>query len=261
MLAHAILILFAHLFAYVFPDSPLVAPGVHAQRVLGKRDDNLPARVPYVFPAPGSDPVADAFRERRVNGTLLDLDGVLCASLPFLSRRTFPTDEHCFFQRSSRLNAEAVASGWNSLFSVIRDNNSIPADLRELLILRSAVLNGAAYQWIQHEPEGRAAGLTTAQLSEIRNLPPLTGSSPSSTTPIGTNSNLTPSQAAALVFADFVTKEVKVPTSVFDSLKSFLSDRQMVEAVATVGGYNFVSRFVVALDVDGKMDTPVPVPS
>lgn len=81
-----------------------------------------------------SNQVADAFRERRVNGTLLDLDGVLCASLPFLSRRTFPTDEHCFFQRSSRLNAEAVASGWNSLFSVIRDNNSIPADLRELLV-------------------------------------------------------------------------------------------------------------------------------
>ena len=62
------------------------------------RDDNLPARVPYVFPSPGADPVsftlrvpatrttqanlprtkvADALRSRRVNGTLLDLDGVL----------------------------------------------------------------------------------------------------------------------------------------------------------------------------------------
>ena len=62
------------------------------------RDDNLPARVPYIFPPPGADAVsfpfrvlatrttqtnfartkvADALRSRRVNGTLLDLDGVL----------------------------------------------------------------------------------------------------------------------------------------------------------------------------------------
>ncbi|KAF8139232.1 hypothetical protein K438DRAFT_1785881 [Mycena galopus ATCC 62051] len=44
---------------------------------MGKRDDNLPARVPYVFPPPGTDPIADAIPTRRTNGLLLDLDGVL----------------------------------------------------------------------------------------------------------------------------------------------------------------------------------------
>ncbi|KAF8212871.1 hypothetical protein K438DRAFT_1957457 [Mycena galopus ATCC 62051] len=44
---------------------------------MGKRDDNLPARVPYVFPPPGTDPIADAISTRRTNGLLLDLDGVL----------------------------------------------------------------------------------------------------------------------------------------------------------------------------------------
>ncbi len=33
-----------------------------------------------------------------------------------------------------RLNAELMASGWNNFFGVIRDNNSIPADMRELLV-------------------------------------------------------------------------------------------------------------------------------
>ncbi len=61
-------------------------------------------------------------------------------------------------------------------------------------------------------------------------------------------------------FADWVTKAVYVPQPVYDSLKKYLSDMQMVDATATVGGYNFVSRFVVALNVDGKMDTPVPIP-
>ena len=57
-----------------------------------------------------------------------------------------------------------------------------------------------------------------------------------------------------------MTKRVQVPQPIFDGLHRFLDDKQMVDAVATVGGYNFVSRFVVALNVDGKMDMLVPVP-
>lgn len=44
---------------------------------LARRDDDLPARVPYVFPPPGTNAISDAIRARRANGTLLDLDGVL----------------------------------------------------------------------------------------------------------------------------------------------------------------------------------------
>ncbi|GAW03911.1 carboxymuconolactone decarboxylase [Lentinula edodes] len=89
---------------------------------LEKRDDNLPARVPYVFPPPGTDPIADTIRARRTNGTLLDLDGVL-------------------------LNAPLIAQGEDDLFGVIRDNNTLPPAMRELFILRIAVLNNASYEW------------------------------------------------------------------------------------------------------------------
>lgn len=58
-----------------------------------------------------------------------------------------------------------------------------------------------------------------------------------------------------------MTKEIKVPDDVFDGLKRYLNDRQVVEATVTVAGYNMVSRVLVALNVDGKMDTLVPVPS
>ena len=64
-----------------------------------------------------------------------------------------------------------------------------------------------------------------------------------------------------MLFADFMTKSVQVPQPIFDKLHQFLDDKQMVDAVATVGGYNFVSRLVVALNVDRKMDVPVPIPS
>jgi hypothetical protein len=51
--------------------------GVVTPDALVKRDDYFPARVPYVFPAPGENPVADELRARRPGGVLLALDGAL----------------------------------------------------------------------------------------------------------------------------------------------------------------------------------------
>lgn len=53
---------------------------------------------------------------------------------------------------------------------------------------------------------------------------------------------------------------MKVPQAIFDGLKQYLNDRQMVEAVATVAAYNMVSRVLVAFDVNGKADVQVPIP-
>ncbi|KAL0956280.1 hypothetical protein HGRIS_002438 [Hohenbuehelia grisea] len=196
---------------------------------LEPRDDNLPARVPYIFPPAGTDAIADSIRARRANNTLLDLDGAL-------------------------LNAPFLASSWNGYFGVIRDNNTVPGAMRELFILRTAVLNSASYQWLQHESVGRAEGLTTKQLRVIRLTPPFTSD-------ITTTTTLGPALSAAMTFTDWVTKNIKVPDHVFNGLKQFLSNEQIVEATGTVGGYNLVSRFVVALNVDSKMDVPVPIPT
>ncbi|EIW63472.1 uncharacterized protein TRAVEDRAFT_114123, partial [Trametes versicolor FP-101664 SS1] len=146
-----------------------------------------------------------------------------------------------------------LAAGWNALATVIRDNNSLPAPMRELFILRTGVLNNAAYVWLQHEPVGREVGLTLEQLLEIRLTPAFLS-------PLTPKPSLTPELSAALLLADFMTNAVKVPQPVFDGLHKFLDDKQMVDAVATVGTYNLVSRFVLALDVDSKADVPVPLP-
>jgi alkylhydroperoxidase family enzyme len=222
------LLTFVFLAALAF--SVPAAHDAEAARLVQKRDNNLPARVSYVFPEPGTDPIADAIRARRANGTLLALDGVL-------------------------LNAPQIARTWNNLFGVIRDNNSIPAAMRELFILRIAVLNNASYEWIQHEPVGRSVGLTTNQLLAIRLTPPFPHENG-----VDLRDTFEPDLIAALEFTDHITKNIAVPDAVFNGLASFLNDTQMVEAVSTTGGYNFVSRFVKSLNVDGKMDVPVPMP-
>jgi len=87
------------------------------------------------------------------------------------------------------------------------------------------------------------------------------------------NDPLSPLQRAALQFADASTRSIKIPDEVFNTLRDELSaalksrdsqevtvERQLVEAVATIGGYNLVSRFLVALDVDDRSSQTIPVP-
>ncbi|KAK7464715.1 hypothetical protein VKT23_005921 [Stygiomarasmius scandens] len=197
---------------------------------LAKRDNGVAARVPYVFPAPGTNEIADEIRARRANGVLLDLDGAL-------------------------LNSPIMAQGWNDLFGIIRDNNSLPAQMRESFILRAAALNSATYQWLQHEPVARSVGLTTTQLDLIRFTPAhLFQNNPQAFRILG--DELT----AAMILADYITVNVHVPDFAFNGLKKFLSNQQMVDAFATSGGYSFVSRFTVGLDLDGQMNVAVPAP-
>lgn len=133
-----------------------------------------------------------------------------------------------------------------------------------LEILRVAAHNHAAFEWIHHEDVGRESGLTTAQLSVIRNV---SNPAPSPLSP----DPLTALQAAALAFADASTKDIKVSDTVFealsDELESLVDENNeetvqdlAVEAAAVVSTYNMVSRFLVSLDVAGKSDEPVPWP-
>ncbi|NLU76140.1 carboxymuconolactone decarboxylase family protein [Streptomyces sp. HNM0575] len=156
-----------------------------------------------------SSEVAERIRLRR-GGSLTPLDGMLLHSAP-------------------------VADGWNSLLGAIRDSTSLPPALRELAILRVAALNGASYEWQAHEPVGRAAGLTDAHLDALHEG--------------GGTAALTPEQRATLDYTDAMTRQVAVPDRVFDRLREHFDDRQIVELTATVGTYNLVSRFLVALEV------------
>ena len=173
------------------------------------------ARLPF---AAEDGPTAELMRARR-GGQLSALDRLLLHSPP-------------------------VAEGWNALLGALRAGTTLPADLRELIILRIAVLNGAAFEWTAHEQIGRRAGLDDARLAALQG--PDAGSSPV----------WSPVQAAVLAFTDASTTAVAVPVEVFAALREHLDDRGVVEVAATVGGYAMVSRFLVALEVpppDGEV--------
>lgn len=55
--------------------------------------------------------------------------------------------------------------------------------------------------------------------------------------------------AAVLQYTDAMTLTIRVPDDVFGRMKDNFSEQEIVEITATVGAYNCVSRFLVALDV------------
>ncbi|KAJ6586821.1 beta-ketoadipate enol-lactone hydrolase [Mycena vulgaris] len=189
--------------------------------------------IPGRFPTPGASPIADRIRERRGTRGLTPLDGAL-------------------------LHVPPVAEGWNSLLGAIRTKGALPGDVRELMILRVAARNHAAFEWIHHEHVGRDHGLSTTQLWAIRDI--------SSLPPPAV---LSPLQTAALAFADHSTSAVRVPPQITSALQEQLKlfgadkfdvDDLLVEAAAVVATYNMVSRFLMSLDVAGMSDNPVPWP-
>ena len=52
-----------------------------------------------------------------------------------------------------------------------------------------------------------------------------------------------------LALTDSMTRDVKIPASVFDGVRARLGVREIVELIATIAAYDMVSRFIEALEI------------
>lgn len=133
------------------------------------------------------------------------------------------------------LQSPPVASGWLNFLTAIRQKSSLPAALRELVIMRVAVINGAPYEAEQHAPIALREGVSQAQLDDLNAWE--------------SSDKFDPTQRAVLGYTDAMTKGIQVPDAVFAALRAVFTDRLIVELTATVGAYNMVSRFLEALQI------------
>lgn len=60
-------------------------------------------------------------------------------------------------------------------------------------------------------------------------------------------------QEAVVAYADALTKNVQVPDEIFNTAKKFFSDSEILKLMASIAGFNTVTRIVVGLDV-GEMN-------
>lgn len=133
------------------------------------------------------------------------------------------------------LNSAPIASGWERMLTAVRNQTGVPADLRELMILRVAVLNRAAFEFDAHVPHALQAGVSREKIDALRD-PAL-------------SALFLPLERLVLELTDAMTREVQVPEALMDRLRQHFDAKGLVEVVATVAAYNMVSRLLVALNV------------
>jgi len=170
------------------------------------------ARIPYAdLQSPATRELVDAIVEQR--GSVLHLYHMLLHSPP-------------------------VAEGWLAFLTAVRHKCELSGALRELVIMRVAMLNGAQYEADQHAPIALREGVSQAQLDALADWP--------------TSNAYTPQQRAVLALTDSMTKDIHVPPSVFDAVRPHFSARELVELVTTIASYNMVSRFLEALQIQSS---------
>ncbi|WPH18042.1 carboxymuconolactone decarboxylase family protein [Variovorax paradoxus] len=170
------------------------------------------ARIPYAdISAPAVQPLVKRIEAER--GSVLHLYQMLLHSVP-------------------------LTEGWLGLLTAVRQRFNLNGAIRELVIMRVAVLNGAQYEADQHAPIALKEGITQAQIDALDDW-----------RDSGLFDDL---QRATLQLADTMTRNVHVPSDQLDDVRRHMGDATTVELVATVAAYNMVSRFLEALGIHSQ---------
>lgn len=133
------------------------------------------------------------------------------------------------------LHSPPLAEGWLNYLTAVRQKLSISGALREMVIMRVAVLNGAPYEAFQHAPIALKEGMTQAQLDALENWQ--------------SSTLFSDTERAVLRLTDAMTRDIHFAPEIMEAVRAALGERGAVEVTATIAAYNMVSRFLEALHI------------
>lgn len=135
------------------------------------------------------------------------------------------------------LHSPAIAKGWEQMLSAVRNYSSLEAGVRELIILRVAVINQAGYEFDAHIPHALEAGVSQVAIDATRNL-------------AATHSeHWGIKQQLAMDVTDMLTREAALSDTLYEQVACHFNEQEQVEMFATVAAYNMVSRFLNAFQI------------
>lgn len=135
--------------------------------------------------------------------------------------------------------SEPLARGWNAYVGAVRRELAIDPRLKEIAICTVARITGADYEFTHHWPEYVKAGGDDRLRARIMD--------PDSAT---TDTGFSEDERLAIRYAIAMTRDVKVPKSLFALLAARFSPTELVELTAAIATYNMVARLLVALEVE-----------
>jgi 4-carboxymuconolactone decarboxylase len=138
------------------------------------------------------------------------------------------------------LHSPALAEGWLDIVGAVRWKTDIDGALREIVMLRVGMLNGADYVFDAHVPRyTQKEGLTREKcmaVADWRNSP-----------------LFDERERAALAYTDAMTRDIRVPESLTGEVLRHYSERQLVELTVLVGTYNMHTRVLLAFGIESEM--------
>jgi len=133
-------------------------------------------------------------------------------------------------------NSPGVARSAIKLGNSLISRTELSPKLRELTIMRIAKLCGCEYEWVQHTPVALESGLTQVQLDAIGFW--------------NESDAFSEEERAILSYVDEVEKNIRVPDNIFQALRRYLDERQIVELTLGIGWWGMLSRLFVPLEVE-----------
>jgi alkylhydroperoxidase family enzyme len=131
-------------------------------------------------------------------------------------------------------NHPALVAAWSEFSRTLRHDTRTPRSLRELVILRGAQLMRSEYEWAQHLPMARKAGVTEAQIKDLPSW--------------RTSSSFNSKEKAALALAEDVTRG-KVSDEVYAEAMRHFDHHDYVELALVAAFYAMVGRMLDAMGV------------
>jgi alkylhydroperoxidase family enzyme len=170
------------------------------------------------------------------------------ARLDYVNPKTFPDQDLVAQIAGERggvpalyqmlLHSPPVAFGWLKLGTGVRHQAKLNGVIRELTICLVGKLLNARYEYAHHAPVALREGATQAQLEALERW---------------RDSDLFDTrQKAALAYAEQITRHVEVPDQIFKPVRDHFDDRELVELTTTIGFYNLVCRFLVAMRIEDE---------
>ena len=135
------------------------------------------------------------------------------------------------------LHSPAIAASWFAFTNAVRWKTDLDGRLRELVVIRIALLNRVPYMLKQHGPSlALREGLTAEECAALADWTAV--------------ESFSPRERAALAYADAMTRDVAVPDAVFGEVARHFDERQTVELTVLIATYNMASRVLQALEVE-----------
>jgi alkylhydroperoxidase family enzyme len=135
------------------------------------------------------------------------------------------------------LHSPPLAATWLEHVNAVRWKTQLDGRLREIVIIRIAILNRIDYVIQQHVPAlALAEGMTMAECDALGDW--------------RASELFSERDRAVLAYTDAMTRDVRVEDAVFAGVRSHFNERDLLELTVLIGTYNMHNRVMLALEID-----------